>query len=230
MKNILAKLHLVFSQAGTVEKSGFNEYQNYAYSKETDILAALRPMLVKHGLFISHSVTAVKTYPVVSPKGKAETLTEVTVEYTIYEVMSGECLKLTAYGTGADASDKGLYKALTGAHKYFLSKNFCLATNDDVEDDSKESGNKESASKPAVVNTNFETVLMPFGKTKGTPITKMKPEDLDSACFWVRNKCKAPVPQPFLDFAASVDAYIAMMNVNSNSAPVTGDYQTDISY
>jgi len=207
MKNLLAKLHLVFSQAGTVEKSGFNEFQNYPYSKETDILSAVRPMLVKHGIFISQSVSAIKTYPLVSPKGKSETLTEVSVEYTIYEVTSGECLKIMAYGTGADASDKGLYKALTGAHKYFLSKNFCLATNEDAEDDSKDSA-APVVSKPAVINSNFDTVLMPFGKTKGTPITKMKHDELDSACFWIKNKCKAPIPQQFLDFEASVNLYL----------------------
>jgi hypothetical protein len=40
-----------------------------------------------------------------------------------------------AFGSGADTGDKGLYKAYTGAIKYFLANNFLVAEGTDPEND-----------------------------------------------------------------------------------------------
>ncbi len=54
----------------------------------------------------------------------------------LLDVDSGESHVSTAYGQGQDKGDKGVYKAATGAEKYFLLKTFLIATGDDAEKES----------------------------------------------------------------------------------------------
>lgn len=133
---ILAAIHQVMSQVGYVQKLGKNKFQDYKYAGEGHLLAALRPAMVEAGLILipSHkSVSAIDEYGI----------TTVCVEYTLAH-KDGDIWpeKLLAYGTGGDKNskgvgDKGLYKALTGANKYFLFKTFQLETGDDPEKDSE---------------------------------------------------------------------------------------------
>ena len=52
-------------------------------------------------------------------------------------------------GAGDDGADKGLYKAYTGAVKYFLMKTFLIPTGDDPEADTKADERAASRAAPA---------------------------------------------------------------------------------
>lgn len=136
MQLLYKKIFEVQHSVGVVAKKGRNEFHKYDYATEADVLAVLRPALKKAGLAITSSVTARETKPVTDAKGAPAYFTIVDVSYTIFDVENGEHTTVLATGTGIDSGDKGLYKALTGASKYFLLKTFLLPTGDDPEKDS----------------------------------------------------------------------------------------------
>ena len=126
MKALLKALAAVQKDITPVEKKGRNEYHKYDYATEADFLAMIRPLLAKHGLVITSSVKA---------ESNADQLSKVSVAFTVWHVESGESVEAVSVGYGQDAADKGVYKAMTGATKYFFAKFFQIPTGDDPEQD-----------------------------------------------------------------------------------------------
>lgn len=141
---LVAKLSKIQAEVGYMEKGGRNSAQGYKYLSESQIAEKFKDLLVKHGVFFLYESTIERIDP--SPSGK-QLVTSVEVHYTFYDVESGEALHGTAAGQGSDATDKGVYKAVTGAVKYIFMKTFLIPTGDDPEDDSKDGG-KSRAKKP----------------------------------------------------------------------------------
>lgn len=113
----------------SVTKNGYNSFQKYKYSTESDILEVIKDKLVKHNLVITNSVENLQ---------QVGDITNVSMKFTLVDIDSGEYASFTYWGSGQDKGDKGLYKAYTGAMKYFLSKTFLISTDDDPENDSKD--------------------------------------------------------------------------------------------
>lgn len=127
-KTIYAKIAKVMSQVERVPKNGYNNFHKYHYATESDLNEAIRPILHDAGLaFFSN---------VVEQERDGE-FTKVKMEFTLADVETGETLTSTFWGEGQDKGDKGLYKAYTGATKYFLMKTFLIPTGDDPEQDSQ---------------------------------------------------------------------------------------------
>lgn len=55
------------------------------------------------------------------------------MRFTVADSDTGEKIEGTVYGRGQDNMDKGIYKALTGALKYWLTTAFLIPTGDDPE-------------------------------------------------------------------------------------------------
>jgi hypothetical protein len=126
-KNIFSKIAKVMSQVNRVPKNGYNSFHKYNYATESDLTESIRPILLEAGLaFFSN---------VVEQEREGE-FTKVKMEFTLADIETGEVLKSTYWGEGQDKGDKGLYKAYTGATKYFLMKTFLIPTGDDPEADS----------------------------------------------------------------------------------------------
>ncbi len=135
----IAKLSEAMAQVGAevggVQKSGWNQFHKYTYAKLEDHVKALAPILARHGLFVL--VSTGEVYDVIKPDPgdkKKQRLVRVTLVQRIVH-SSGEWIECQTVGEGEDASDKAVYKAITGARKYGLSCLFNLATTDDPEDD-----------------------------------------------------------------------------------------------
>lgn len=126
MKNIYVKIANVMKSIRTVKKNGRNEFNKYDYATEKDLLDEVKPLLLKNGLIIVPSVVDQK---------RTGDIATVKVEFTLVDIDSGEELKTTFYGEGQDKGDKAVYKAYTGAVKYYLMKTFMIPTGDDPEAD-----------------------------------------------------------------------------------------------
>lgn len=143
--NITKAILAVMSGVSFVQKAGKNEFHNYKYATEGDALAALRPHLIANELVIISDV--VESF---NPDEFGNTT--VKVQYRIIH-SSGEEIVCHFVGCGNDRSskggigDKGVYKALTGANKYFLLKTFQLETGDDPERDDTSAGDFTPAPK-----------------------------------------------------------------------------------
>lgn len=147
---IATALNAVMSEVTYVQKGGEVSFgkTKYSYMSEADLLEVVRPVMVKYGLVILPSCDEVT---------KTGNMTTVKMTYTIAH-RSGAVwpFKMSMWGQGVDSGDKGIYKAITGANKYYIYKLFNLPTGDDPE-----SGNQtdhKTESKPQT-NRNRELVL-----------------------------------------------------------------------
>lgn len=141
-KNLVAKLCEVMAAVEKIPKRGINEHYGYTYATEADVVEHVRQELARRKVFLLPSVQGVTEREVVTRKGNKEIVTTVKVEYTFHDAESGETLAFTMLGSGQDAGDKGVYKALTGSIKYALMKAFLIPTGDDPE---RETSVKEPA-------------------------------------------------------------------------------------
>lgn len=148
MKNVSAKLlKVVGAITGKVDKGGYNSFQKYRYVTEGDLIDAVRDELVKNGLMITTSVVSSATS---QQAGSDQYMTHVILKHTVIDTDSGEALEIQSAGSGADKLDKGVYKAITGANKYFLLKTFLLSGDDDPENDGQQNKPAQAQqSKPA---------------------------------------------------------------------------------
>ena len=134
-KPLFQALLNVMKSTGMVTKNGRNDFHNYAYATEADVVESVRPHMVENGLMLIPHVDSVSN----DQHGN----TNIIVNYRLYHV-SGDFIEFNIAASGNDKNrngvgDKGIYKALTGASKYAMLKLFSLATGDDPENDRDQS-------------------------------------------------------------------------------------------
>lgn len=136
---LVIKLATIMGELGNVEKKGFNKAQNYRFVRESDVVAALVPLLAKNHVYLHTSITSHDRSPLYQTQsGSTMWLTTITVDGTWYDGDTGDTLPAATFiGYGADTGDKGVYKAMTGCEKYMLMKGFLISTGDDPEADEK---------------------------------------------------------------------------------------------
>ena len=132
---IATALHNVMAKVTYVQKGSENKFHGYKYVSEADLLEKLRPALIEEGLILIPSVEMVRP---MDDHGN----TIVDMKYELVH-KDGDIWPHTirVSGCGNDRAkngtvgDKGIYKAITGANKYFLFKLFQIETGDDPERD-----------------------------------------------------------------------------------------------
>lgn len=125
-RDFAAKLVACSADLTTLSKDGTNKHFKYKFVSEAQVKAAVKPVLVKHGLAIMY----------------------VTVNMTEASTPSSACIKVTVtigdgiheavfqgVGAGTDSGDKAPMKATAAAMKYALTNAFIIPTNDDPEAD-----------------------------------------------------------------------------------------------
>jgi hypothetical protein len=135
---LFRKLSLALAEVKRIPKSGWNAHFKYKFAQEGDILDGIRPILADVGLALWTSIAEQKREVIeVFYKGKSsgmKTFTRVKMIFTVACADTGETITSEFWGEGEDEADKGLYKAYTGATKYFLTKNFLISSGDILQD------------------------------------------------------------------------------------------------
>lgn len=129
------KLAKVLADVHRVPKNGRNDFHKYDYVTESDLVDHIRDKLAEHGVAIFPSVSSHDVIEVEDQRKRKTYLTTVTLDITMIDGESGDMMTTTWIGQGTDQTDKGYYKAYTGAMKYFLMKTFLISTGDDPEYD-----------------------------------------------------------------------------------------------
>ena len=139
-RKLAAKLAKIMGEVRNVEKNGTNSFHGYRYAMEQDMLVAVREKLALANIFVLTGVSSVE----VKDTAKDGFLTTIRTVHTFVDGETGEELEASSAGQGTDKGDKGIYKAITGATKYFISKNFLIPTGDDPEgfDEKRESAGR----------------------------------------------------------------------------------------
>lgn len=128
---IAGVIQQVMSEVTYLYKDGKNTFQKYNYVSEAQACAVCRESWIKNGLVAIPYVDQFNFVEVAPTKaGANQYMATVGVVYQLIHVESGESILCRFVGQGVDSGDKGIYKALTGANKYFLFKTFQLETTD----------------------------------------------------------------------------------------------------
>jgi len=131
MRSLAWKLAEVMGALHRIPKSGRNEFHGYDYATEADIVEAVRVELATRHIILISTVLEQHREPV---GDKGMVLTTLKMEMTFVDGETNEWRSCLWLGAGTDKEDKGVYKAMTGALKYFLLKTFLLPTGDDPDD------------------------------------------------------------------------------------------------
>lgn len=135
--NLYAKLAAVLGEVGYIQKKGVNSFHKYKYVTEQDLVEAVRAKLAERNVVLIPSVVGIDERPVKTAKGADSCVTTVRVAFTFCDGDTGQTHTAEWAGAGDDPADKGIYKAYTGAMKYFLMKCFLIPTGDDPEADER---------------------------------------------------------------------------------------------
>lgn len=148
-KNIFQKMLAITQEIATVAKnlnvdSGKIKYKAVG---EADVLAAVKPIEAKHGVYsypVSRKVIDSGTMVSMSEYNgnKKETSKLFMRIETVYRFVNtekpDEYIDITTYGDGVDTQDKAPGKAMTYSDKYALLKAYKIQTGDDPDQDASE--------------------------------------------------------------------------------------------
>jgi len=143
---LAATIAQVMADIDGVPKTGYNDFHNYEYSTDDDVMGALRPVMAKHGLVALPDLVS-RDVQRFGSEAEGYTLhTRIVLDITLIDSDSGQQRTMRWEGEAQDTQDKGLYKAYTSAIKYFMLKTFLLSADTDVETD--DIAGKQGASSP----------------------------------------------------------------------------------
>lgn len=148
-KNIYQKMSAITQEISTVAKnlnvdSGKVKYKAVG---EADVLAAVKPIEAKHGVYsfpVSRKVIDSGTMVSVSEyNGNRKETNKLFLRVeTVYRFVNvekpDEYIDITTYGDGVDTQDKAPGKAMTYSDKYALLKAYKIQTGDDPDQDASE--------------------------------------------------------------------------------------------
>jgi len=162
--NLIQKLAKVMGSVKHVAKRGRNEFHKYDYSTEADIVDAVRHGLATEGVMIFPSAEEL-TWREVSTKSGTASVATLRVKFTITDGIDDR--EVWIYGEGQDSGDKATYKAMTGAVKYYILKQFLIPTGDDPERDvSAETGKRQAKPKAEAPKPEADSEDQPINKAQ----------------------------------------------------------------
>lgn len=137
------KMHAVMVEMGRLQKDKFNDQQKYSYLSDEAIKDAVNELFGKHGLMI-YPVGA-RIAGVHDVRESKMRTTDIEMVYELCDIETGAIVRIMGLGSGADVSDKGVYKALTGSMKYVMHNTFLLRTGADPESDGGKQGSRPAS-------------------------------------------------------------------------------------
>lgn len=137
--SLVRKLCNVMGAIDRVAKTGHNKFHNYDYATESDITAAVRGEMATQGVMLITTIKSVDWQAVETKSGGKERFCTLAIICRFMDADSADVIEVEGQGQGQDPGDKALFKALTGAVKYVLLKQFLIPTGNDPEAESPES-------------------------------------------------------------------------------------------
>ena len=150
----------------------------YNFRGIDDVLNALSPSLVEHGLVIIPRCIERESVERQTKSGGAIFYTTVKVEFDFIAVSDGSKHTAVMYGEAMDTSDKSTNKAMSAAYKYVAFQTFCIPTEGDNDADLN---THEVAAKPVKTKSlkfypqeNFELGLPKWKENKEPSVDLIK--------------------------------------------------------
>ena len=203
--NIYEKMSLISSEITNVAKNlevGWNSNKYKAVS-EGDVLAKVKPIERKHGIFsypYSRRVIESGVMENTDRQGNVKKNNFLRIE-TVYRFVNiekpDESIDITTYGDGVDSQDKAPGKAMTYGDKYALLKAYKIITGDDPDAEASGELVKKTAKKSdlekqiAITEKVYSDAGYDFNeflKKCGTTREKLTEKTLGQLNQWLREK------------------------------------------
>ena len=117
----------VMADIGAIGKDKKNAQQGFKYRGVDDVMNALQPVMVQHGLFVVPEIIDQKREERQTNRGGNLIYSVCTVRYTFY-AKDGSSVQGLVVGEGMDSGDKATNKAMSIAFKYACFQVFCIPT------------------------------------------------------------------------------------------------------
>lgn len=117
----------VMADIGAIGKDKKNAQQGFKYRGVDDVMNALQPAMVQHGLFVVPEIIDQKREERKTNRGGNLIYSVCTVRYTFY-AKDGSSVQCVVVGEGMDSGDKATNKAMSIAFKYACFQVFCIPT------------------------------------------------------------------------------------------------------
>lgn len=177
----------------TIVKDKLNPFHKSRYATLDAVLSATLPILHKHGLALTQSVTS----PDRDETGK---MTAFTIVTTLWHAESGESLQSWLPMPLAKADPQGAGAAVTYARRYGIQ--LALGVTADEDDDgnhasrpakdqarSQGEGRQTRATAEAASHAAAGgATVWPFGEKKGTPLPMLSQKELSDGLDWLKTK------------------------------------------
>lgn len=147
---IVVLLSRVMADVGAIPKTHDHDAPGarFKFRGIEDVQAALQPALRRHGVIVAPFVQERRDLPS-RPKSNGGSMTAVAlhVSYTFHGP-AGDLLTVSAWGEGADSSDKATGKAMSMAFKSAMLQTFVIPTEDQPDADRYEPEGRPPAESP----------------------------------------------------------------------------------
>ena len=111
-----------------IGKTRKNVQQGYAFRGIDDVMNALAPLLVEHGVLIVPRMFSRECDERQTKSGGAMFSVVVGAEFDFISVADGSAFTARTYGEAMDTGDKATNKAMAVAYKYAAFQTFCIPT------------------------------------------------------------------------------------------------------
>jgi hypothetical protein len=183
-----------------ISKERSNQQQGYKFRGIDDCLNALSSLLPKYGLIITPHVETRECVERQTKSGGSLFYVTVRVRFSFISTLDGSRHDAMLYGEAMDSADKATNKAMSAAYKYCVLLTFCIPTEaEDADSVTHEvlPSPKDFAAKFPEQAAKIQAKLaepmapppttlapagawrVPFGKSKGQPLTDVSDNDLD---------------------------------------------------
>jgi hypothetical protein len=144
---LIQRLSAIEQEIRAVEKNGTNAHNNYKYTKADDVVAAVKTLMGKHGVYhlplaeqlISRALNGKNFHSVIEARALLVNVDD-----------PADKIEVTYISAAADTLDKDIFKAKTGGQKYLYNQLFKISTGlPDPEQDGAHEGGDEPTTSPA---------------------------------------------------------------------------------
>lgn len=136
-----SKLRKELKEKGILKKDRVNDFDRYAYFSEAGYKKLFTELFSNNDLELTSTEIAVHEFETNS--SKQPTGRQVTLKFILTDIETGFYEESLVTGEGIDKGDKAIYKAYTGALKYYLANTFMVATGNDAEAESPQAKRNE---------------------------------------------------------------------------------------
>lgn len=145
----------VMSDVGAIGKDKKNAQQGFKYRGVDDVMNALQPAMVKHGIFAVPYIVDHKREERTTGRGGTLLYSICTVKYTFY-AKDGSSVEAVVIGEGMDSGDKATNKALSAAFKYACFQTFCIPTEEMKDPDAETPPKSQKKEREHITPEQFE--------------------------------------------------------------------------